>query len=572
MTSFHHLLALAASLALISGCAAPSVSQPPGGRVALQPRVPCASLAGLQIPAADIALPTRGAVVSSAELVPRSAARTHPEVGTTRRFVPEHCKLLGRILSVDPAAPPILFQLNVPTAWNRGIIQVGGGGLNGSIPANLAAIGASGSPISQAMPPDASYPIAQGYAMFGGDSGHQGDGTDWTLNDEAWLNFGHAALKKTRDAAFALVRALYATAPERSYFMGQSQGGREALEVAQRYPADYDGVVATAPLIGYTAHVVAKAVYATLQTGAGWLSAEKAKAVGAEVVQQCDALDGLADGVISHYMACNARFADAAHTTTALQRLRCEGGADTGGSCLSDAQIATVAAMHEPTRFGFELANGLAEFPGYGTGREGVAWLNLNQRPGLPQRPNLGQPGITVQYGILKDPAFNLLSFRIAEHRERIVAASRLIDSTNPDLGAFFAHGGKLIVKSNSADYSVNPRTLARYVEAVVARHGRERVDEHLRYYVLPHAGHGGDGASATTGEPIPQYVDLITMMADWVERGIVPPDAPVLSAKSRQPPYAVTATRPMCRYPLYPRYAGHGDPKRAESFVCRAD
>lgn len=572
MASLHSFLVLTTSLVLLSGCAVPPVQPQAGAAVALQPRVPCASLAGLQIPASAIALPTRGAVLASAETVPAAAARTHLQTGAVTLSLPEHCKLLGDILSVDPAAPPIKFQLNVPTAWNRKVIQVGGGGLNGAIPANLAVIGPTGSPVSMAQPPDAPYPMSKGYAMFGGDSGHQGQGTDWALNDEAWLNFGHAALKKTHDAAFAVVRVLYGAAPERSYFMGQSQGGREALEVAQRYPADYDGVVATAPLIGYTAHVVAKTVYATLQTGAGWLSAEKAKAIGAEVVRQCDALDGLADGVISHYMACNARFADAARTTAALQRLRCEGGADTGASCLSDAQIATVAAMHEPTRFGFELANGLAEFPGYGTGREGVAWLNLNPRPGLPQRPNLGQPGITVQYGILKDPGFNLLNFRIVEHRERIVAASRLIDSTNPDLGAFFAHGGKLIVKSNSADYSVNPRTLARYVEAVVARHGRERVDQHLRYYVLPHAGHGGDGASATTGEPIPQYVNLITMMTDWVERGIVPPDAPVLSAKSRQPPYAVTATRPMCRYPLYPRYDGRGDLKRAESFVCRAD
>lgn len=571
MASLPPFLVLTTSLALLAGCAAPALPQA-GTAAALQPRVPCASLAGLRIPASAIALPTRGAVLASAELVPAAAARTNPQTGAVILPVPEHCKLLGDILSIDPAAPPIKFQLNVPTAWNRKIIQVGGGGLNGAIPANLAVIGSTGSPISMAQPPDAPYPMSKGYAMFGGDSGHQGQGTDWALNDEAWFNFGHAALKKTHDAAFAVMLALYGMTPERSYFMGQSQGGREALEVAQRYPADYDGVVATAPLIGYTAHVVAKTVYATLQTGSGWLSAEKARAVGAEVLRQCDALDGLADGVISHYTACNARFADAARTTAVLQPIRCEGGADTGPSCLSDAQIAMVAAMHEPTRFGFELANGLSELPGYGTGREGVAWLNLNPRPGLPDRPNLGQPGVTLQYGILKNPSFNLLNFKIADHRERIVAASRLIDSTNPDLGAFFARGGKLIVKSNSADYSVNPRVLARYVETVVARHGRKRVDEHLRYYVLPHAGHGGDGASATTGDPIPQYVDLVTMLTDWVERGILPPDAPVLSAKLRTPPYTVTATRPMCRYPLYPRYDGRGDTQRAESFTCRAD
>lgn len=506
------------------------------------PRVPCASLAGHRVPAAEIALPTRGAVVTAATLV--SAAGR----------VPEYCKLHADILPVDPAAPAIKMQLNVPTAWRRGIIQVGGGGLNGSVPRNLAELGGGGSPVSGAQPPDAPFPISRGYAMFGGDSGHQGDAGDWALHAEAWLNFAHASLKKTHDAAFALVQALHGERPRTSYFMGQSQGGREALVVTQRYGDDYDGVVATAPLISYSAHVVAKTLYATRQTGEGWISPAKAKALGAEVVRQCDLLDGLADGVISNYLACNAAFD--------VTRLRCEGGAERGDACLSDAQIATVKAMRSPLVFDFDLADGLRDFPGYGTGREGVAWLNIQPKPGLPARPALGQPGTTVQYGILKDPAPNLLDFRVADHREEIAAASRLLDATDPDLSAFFARGGKLLVKSNSADYAVNPQAMYRYHDRLRARFGDARLDQHVRLYVLPGAGHSGDGSSATTGAPIPQYVDLVSMMLDWVERGITPPDAPVATSKTG-------ATQPICRYPLYPRYSGAGDVRVAANWRC---
>lgn len=538
--AFTARILFASLAALLGACASIGVAHD----TPLKPRRACEALAGHRVPAASIALPTRGVVVSSAGLVPSAGA------------VPEHCKVLGDILPMDPSAPNITFQLNVPTAWNGKIIQVGGGGLNGSIPANLAALGSSGSPVSAAQPPDAPFPISRGYAMFGGDSGHQGQAGDWALNDEAWLNFAHAALKKTHDAAFAIVEAMYGTKPRLSYFMGQSQGGREALEVTQRYPADYDGVVATAPLIGYTPHVIAKTLYATLQTGAGWISPDKVKAIGAEVLRQCDTLDGLADGVISNHAACNARFQ--------IERLRCDGGTDLGALCLSDAQISTAKAMRAPLRPGFELANGLSEFPGYGTGREAVAWLNITPQPSLPALPNLGQPGTTVQYGILKDPAFNLLNFSVESAREKIVAASRLLDATNPDLSAFFARGGKLIVKSNAADYSVNPQTMQRYFDTLVARFGRNKVDAHVRYYVLPGAGHNGDGTSATTGEPIPQYVDLVTMVTDWVEAGRLPPDAPVLVSKTG-------ATQPLCRHPLYPRYGGSGDPKRAESWRCTA-
>ena len=564
---------LAAALLLTLGCA--SAAQPDHdtpARPMLAPTTPCATLAGTTLPASAIDLPTRGATITSATLI----AATPEVIGTNgvTHPVPEHCSVLGSIHPVDPAAPAINFQVNVPTLWNQKTIQVGGGGLNGSIPRNLAVVASSGSPISAAFPPDAEYPISRGYAMFGGDSGHQdpSNNATWALNAEAWENFGHAALKKTHDAAFAVIRVLYGKKPKVSYFMGQSQGGREALEVAQRYPKDYDGVVATSPLIGYTAHVVHKTLLATVQTGAGWIAPAKYGVIAAEVMRQCDALDGLNDGVISHYMGCAARFDPLKSGAQPFAAIRCAGGADTGNTCVSDVQIATLNQMHTPTNFGYALANGWTTFPGYGVGREAFSgWLTVTPQPSTTTQPALGQPGATLSYGILKNPSFNLVHFDLATFANQVRAASAVIDSTNPDLNVFFAHGGRLIIKTQSSDYSSNPHTVMQYYEALVSKFGQRRVDRHVRLYVMANGDHNGSGQSTTSGETIPQFVDLVSLSTDWVENDATPPDAPELSAKLRLPPYTTLSTRPLCRYPLFPRYAG-GDAKLAASFRCSAD
>ena len=537
---------------------------------AKSPLIACAALAGKSVPPSSIGLPTSGATITSADLI----AAAPESVGATSvtRALPEYCKIQGAILPVDPAAGPIKFQINIPTRWNEKTIQVGGGGLNGSIPANLAAIGSGGSPISGAFPPDAPYPLSSGYAMFGGDSGHQESGTvaTWALNQEAWVNFGHAALKKTHDAAFAVIRDFYGSSPRTSYFMGQSQGGREAMEVAQRYPDDYDGVVATSPLIGYTAHVVHKTLLATVQTGNGWIPPAKQAAIGAEVLRQCDGLDGLIDGVIGNYRGCAARF-DPLQVAQPYAAIRCQDGADTGNDCVSDRQIATLDQMHAPTRFGFDLANGWSEFPGYEVGRESAGgWLNTNPQPSQATQPALGQPGATLSYGIIKDPAFNLVNFSIAAYKDRIIEASAIIDSTNTDLSRFFARGGRLIIKAQGSDYSSNPHTVMRYFDQLVARFGKEAVDQHVRFYMLPNGDHNGGVQSLPAGTAQPQYVDLVRMSTDWVEKGIEPPDAPIVSAMAPLPPFAVNATRPMCRYPAYPRYVA-GDAREAGSYRCTA-
>lgn len=535
------------------------------------PTSSCAGLGGTSVAASSIGLPTSGATITSAKVI-ASAPETVVN-GGVRHALPEYCQIIGAIQPVDAGAPPIQFQVNVPTRWNQKTIQVGGGGLNGSIPNSLSVIAAAGGSLNgSAFPPDTPYPMSNGYAMFGGDSGHQDPGTSatWALNDEAWQNFGHASLKKTHDAAFAVIQSLYGQKPRVSYFMGQSQGGREAMEVAQRYPEDYDGVVATSPLVGYVSHVVHKTLLAAVQTGPGWIPPGKGALVASEVMRQCDALDGLGDGVIGNYLACSALF-EPARAAQPFTAIRCANGADLGDSCLSDAQITTIRQMHAPTSYGFALANGWTSFPGYGVGQENSGWLRTSPQPSQAVQPALGQPGATVSYGIIKDPTFNLVNFSIAAFADRLKAASAIIDTTNPDLSRFFARGGRLIVKVQSSDYSSNPRSTMSYYDAVVARFGQAQVDKHVRLYVLPNGNHGGSGQSLTTGEPIPQHIDTVGMATDWVEKGISPPDAPVLKNQHSLPPYTTVATKPMCRYPAYPRYFG-GDTKIADSYRCATD
>jgi feruloyl esterase len=142
------------------------------------------------------------------------------------------------------------------------------------------------------------------------------------------------------------------------------------------------------------------------------------------------------------------------------------------------------------------------------------------------------------------------------------------MDSTNPDLSEFAAHGGKLIVKEHMADYAQSPFAGIAYYQSVVDRMGQSAVNRFMRLYVTPGVGHGGSGVSGTTAESIPQYADLLGALDRWVERSESPGDL-VQTFVDASPPFAVVASRPMCQFPSYPRYRGAGDPKMASSFAC---
>lgn len=522
----------------------------------------CAGMAGTTVAAGQIGLASGSATVSSAVLVP--AVSTSPSFS-------EYCKVQGSIAPLSAGADPIRFQLNLPTTWNGKAVMVGGGGFNGTLVDAVAAL--------RDAAPGQAQPITQGFATFGTDSGHDGtaygatDPAKFALNDEMLLNFAHQSYKKVKDVAHVLMRQYYRRAPSRQYFYGGSEGGREGLTMAQRYPQDFDGIVSVVPVIQWTGLFNGFVNYQLPQFAGGAINASKVRVLANYVNTACDALDNSADGVVSNYLACPSR--------VDLQTLRCPGGQDTGDTCLSDAQLAVLKASYGPTVMPFPLANGLTTYPGrlYGgeiqLGGEGVGrWVTTGKAPNLPPTAADARGVIYgssyARYVIAKNAAFDIRTWNAANFKSRIQEVSALMDSTNPDLAAFRARGGKLIIRENAGDWAQSPVAGIQYYRSVVDKLTQPVVDEFVRLYVSPASNHGGTAASLTTGTEIPTNHDLLTTLDNWVTGGSAPADALVQVRNAPAAPFATLATRPMCRYPNYPAYVS-GDVTKAESYRCVA-
>ncbi len=550
-------LATLAALPIIASCA--STAGDSGTRLALQR---CEDLQGLVVAAADIGLPTRGARVASAERLAETAPYPD-EDGEHLLPTAARCLLQGEIAPADGAAPPIRFAINLPLAWNGRALHSGGGGMNGVV---ISAPKNKGSGRFDPIPLDRPYPVTQGYATFGSDSGHQTPDFTFMGNDEALRNFAGDELKKTRDVALKLITAAYGRAPTHLFFSGESEGGRETMIAAQRFPQDYDGFIATSPVIALTTiHLSDNNVRSKLIQG--WLDAPAIKLVAERTRASCDAADGLKDGVIARYLECRNDVAT----------LRCGDGKPAAG-CLSDAQIASVNAVREPWALPVVMAHGLTRYAGYGvTGDEDGERYQYSfypvgkQPPSLPLAPGRGfepQRGAIlnfaafwVRHAIVQDPAFDPFLFDLRPHAARIQYVSALFDATDPDLRGLARRGAKLIVLQPSADNAVGLPMIADYYRSVVATIGQAETDRVLRLYV------GAGGGHNVTG---PSQVDTLALLEDWVLRGKAPPDS-VEAVEMGPADLRVRRSMPACRYPAYARYNGSGDTDKAASFTCTA-
>jgi feruloyl esterase len=447
-------------------------------------------------------------------------------------------------------------------------VQYGGGGSNGVLITGLNALR-----VARAETP---VPVARGFATWGTDSGHDNkklaEPRAFALNDESLVNMAYGSYKKTHDAGVKIAAAFYGRAPAKTYFFGGSEGGREALLMAQRFPKDFDGIVSVVPVVNYTGANLTRARLAQVQKDGGWINPAKAKLIGNAVIAACDKLDGLADGVIGAYEKCMKVFD--------VATLRCPGGADTGDACLSDAQIEADRLAHRPFAYPFAMKHGVTAFPGWNYGGEDqpggiVENITGSEAPQFPiksaktaSRGWVSGDGF-VRYMFVRDPKFNSLDFRMQDHAARIREVSEMFDTTDPDLSAFLARGGKLLLKGNGADYQRSVMQEIGYYNSVVAKMGQARADRFLRFFVTPGVNHSGNGRLAS-GAAVPAKVDLLGALDSWVETGKAPERLLQVTQES-QAPFKVAASRPMCRYPLTPRYDGRGDPNEASSFVCAA-
>ncbi|HDR9872864.1 TPA: tannase/feruloyl esterase family alpha/beta hydrolase [Burkholderia cenocepacia] len=523
----------------------------------------CAQLASFKIPASAIGLPTTGAVVTAATLV--SAA------GSGSSAIGEYCKVSATIAPVDPTAPVIMMEVDLPQAWNQKVLMFGGGGYDGTIPATNGNVPAG--------PTDRLLPLGRGYVTFASDSGHRGTSQDGSFggNAEAVANFSGDALKKTRDVAFAILKARYGvTGVSKAYFAGGSSGGREALAVIQRWPEDWDGAIVLFPAFAAASLdlQLGRISRAYAQPGA-YLNPAKRKLLLDASLQACDALDGVADGIVSNVRACNASF-DPTTATVNGAPLRCAGGVEGGDTCLSDAQIAALTVYNTPITFGYPLASGETQYPGFNLWGSDLGVSNSNPLQSTIQflalnttAPANPMPSTAPYFGVFWDQwvrffvtgdlNFNSLSLDPQNpgiYQVRISTLAGLQDVNKADLTAFQAKGGKILMAHGMSDVLVSTRSTEQYFDRVKAVMGDAKVNSFFRYYEIAGYGHAASTMFNATW-------DSLTTLENWVEKGTVPPNQIVTDSVG-----VPGRTRPLCDYPAFPRYVG-GDVNLAASFTC---
>lgn len=558
--------AIALVAMMISGLSMQSVTgqtPAPGPNVDVTESDCSAAKLGTSIPASAIGEPVAAVTLS--------APRWNP-AGTG----PATCSIDGAMAPMDKSSygRSINFRVVMPASWSRRASQMGGGGFNGTIP-NLTG-------------GEAGNLIRSGFATYGSDSGHQqGPGTspDWTLSDEAIHNIGYMQLKKTHDAAIVLIQRLYGDRPRYNYFVGTSQGGREALTVAQRYPADYDGIAANVPIVSFSTLMLApELIRINEKPSANWVTPAKVNAIRGEFVRQCDKLDGLTDGIMNNYMACRALFdmsqGDKARNPWAAKR--CPNNVDpnpadtSAAACLTDGQISTLKLVYSRYSFATPLAYGARSFGMWtpNTDPSGSGLILPNRFKGqegaaenAPNHTHLGVLGVTGF--LMKDLSANPLDYveggKWNARREQI---SPWLDSTNPDLSAFARRGGKAIVAIGTNDTLASPGAQLDYYQAVIDKMGRAQVDAFARLYVLPQTGHGLSGSNYVTdgdgktiaSAPIPNAWDRVSLLRAWVENGVAPGMSGTVTAGEK--------SLPMCSYPTYPKY-NSGPTIQASSYTC---
>jgi feruloyl esterase len=455
--------------------------------------------------------------------------------------MPRHCRVDGAVATPGNA---VSFRLGLPADWNGKFYFEGVGGFGGSIGSLRAG-------------------LTRGYASASTDTGHQGAVTDasWALNDPAKeIDFGHRGTHVTAVAAKALSEAYYGSAPRHAYFNGCSNGGRQALMEAQRYPEDFDGIIAGNPALGTLGQIRRTLTYQTMMSSADrYVPASKIPVIAQAVASSCDAADGLADGLISDPRACRVR----------PETLACS-GAD-GPDCLTAGQIETVQAIYSDVR-----GPGGVMLPGFPAGHEDgrTGWQAWITGAGEPEtRPDgtlaFGRNpplGFRFQDAFLRylafptaDPAVDWRAFSLERDGPRL-AADMATYSPGADLRGLQERGGKLILYHGWADPGISAfGTIAYYDAAVAYAGGPEQGDEFLTLFMAPGMHHcQGNG-------PGPNTFDMLTALEDWVERGVAP--ARVVASHSTMG--VVDRTRPLCAYPLVARYIGTGSVDAAENFRC---
>jgi feruloyl esterase len=528
MGSLKSLLLTAAVLPLLTGSATQAANTRQDDAQS------CAALAGRTI--------APHTVIESAVFKPGGDT-----VGTAKAAIP-FCRVIGVAAPVPDSHIGFEVWLPPASAWNGNFRGEGSGGSAGAI---------SPGPMREA--------LLAGYATMSTDNGHVdgagGDhGLSWSFkHPEKMIDWGWRALHLSTVAAKNVVRDFYGRAADKNYFIACSAGGHHALMEATRFPADYDGYVAGAAPWKWT----------SLMLGHTWnsqpalrnpdaVTPQSVAILNRRMVAACDKLDGVEDGVIADPRRC------------AVDPVEFQCSETNKTDCLTPAQVAAARHIYA----GATKSDGTRLMPGQVRGTE-LGWTGQMTGP----TPG-GSSWEFWKLSVFQQPDFQNVNFDFDKDTERALA-TKLSNSTlaetydqKPNLDAFRARGGKFILYQGWADPVITPLMDVDFYERLAARYGQDKIDAFLRFFPLAGMGHcsGGAGFShigGATGTPLKDDAahDMVRALEAWVTRGEAPS---LFIAAHVNDARQVTATRPVCRYPLEARYSGHGDTSNAANFTCR--
>jgi feruloyl esterase len=504
----------------------------------------CDSLADLKLPETTI---TSAKTVAAGAFTLPSGGPASPFASASFKKLPDFCRIEA-VIQPTPDSH-IEFEVWIPAfKWNGKYHGEGNGGFAGSI--NYTALAES---------------VLNGYASSSTDTGHKGDATDarWALgHPEKIVDFGYRAVHETAERSKAIIHAFYGEDVKHSYFSSCSNGGRQALMEAQRFPADYDGLIAGAPAASFT-RIVASFTW-DLQAAevdpASYIPASKYTAIEAAVVAACDARDSVKDGVIDDPTKCDFKPAT----------LLCNG--PESAACLTQPQITALEKIYAGPR----NSQGEQVYPGFLPGGQSglagwTAWISGSA------------PGKSLQYAFATQGGANLIYQNAAwdfraynlDHDVKIAddTMGQRLNAVDPDLKALRDRGGKLIIYHGWSDPALAPLATINYYQSVLAKMGQKQAADFLRLYMVPGMQHcsggpGPDSFGAASADPKddPKH-SMSAALEGWVEKGVVP--ASIVATKHAAG--SAVRTRPLCPYPQVARYSGSGSTDEAGNFKCTA-
>jgi feruloyl esterase len=454
--------------------------------------------------------------------------------------VPEHCRVK---IFIQPA---LNIEVKLPAAWNGRLYMFGNGGWAGEsfeTPGRMAA---------------AARGLRAGFVTASTDTGHSAatePGASFALHRQELLDFGFRSLHLTAETAKLMAKAYYGSGPRKSYYEGCSQGGRQGLTLAQRFPNDFDGIIAGAPGLYQTATHLSRA-YWMQQMHRNPFPSSKLGLLAKFVYDQCDAKDGLKDGLIDDPRRCDFKPPrDLPHCT----------GVD-GPDCFTADQIKALELI-----YGDVMSQGKRFFPGWPVGAEAAG---ANGQSGWigQEIDGPGGPGAWTSYGfnflrfvapgvlggkVDDDPVQAFRSFDIDTAPAKVEELREIIDANDANLEAFRKHGGKLLMYFGWADPQLNARMGVEYYERVLASMG-DSTGDFFRLFMVPGMFHCGGGIGTS-------QFDATTPLLKWVEEA----RAPARIEAARVIEGKVVRTRPLCAYPETARYKGSGSIDEAANFSC---